>query len=136
MRFVAAVVIGGLVSGLLMPQMWASEWLSSTPALSWIALLGIVPLAVGAVARDRGWAAAAAASLLGLVLWVGLYLRPSPPWAPSDNWSVQTWGMFVVTWLPWVIVAAVLGAIGGWTSRSILSWRMTQRQRRAHSPRG
>jgi hypothetical protein len=49
---------------------------------------------------------------------MAFYLRPSPPWAPSDNWNVETWSMFVaMQLLPWTLVAALAGALGSWMRR-------------------
>ena len=47
-------------------------------------------------------------------------LRPSPPWAASDVWGWDQWGIFLVTLLPTAIGASVLGA---WVRRAALPAR-------------
>jgi hypothetical protein len=88
-RFFAAVLIGGAAFGALMPGMPAEALLSRWSLLRVLALV-LVALAIGLVVR-RGWLASATAYVIGIALWLALYVHPSPPWAPSDNWSVFTW---------------------------------------------
>ena len=88
-RFFAAVLIGGAAFGALMPGMPAELLLSRWSLLRVVALVAVA-LAIGLVVTRRGWLASATAYVIGIALWIGI-LRPSPPWAPSDNWSVFTW---------------------------------------------
>ena len=86
--------------------------------LIYLATLSLVAFLVGFVVVRRGWLAALAAYVLGVALYVGFYLRPSPPWAPSDNWDLLTWTSFVLTILPLTIGSAIVGSIGSWVRRA------------------
>lgn len=75
-------------------------------------LLLVVAVTIGTLAARRGWLAAGCAYLVGATLWVAWLrpfhsawaLRPSPPWAPSnDVWSTEGW-------LPFLLVNVLLGA--------------------------
>jgi len=120
------VLIAGVVIGLFMPEMPGARLAANVPTLPIVLVL--VPVLVGLFVRRRGWVASSAALLVGVALWVALYLRPSPPWAPSDNWNAETWAMFVARQIiPWTLVAAVLGAAGSWMSRAYSSRFLSSR---------
>jgi hypothetical protein len=85
--------------------------------LAYLATLSLIAFLVGFIVVRRGWLAALAAYVLGVALYVGLYLRPSPPWAPSDVWGLETWISFVLTMLPTTIGSAIVGGIGSWVGR-------------------
>jgi hypothetical protein len=89
-KLATTVLIGGAAIGALMPGMPAFELLSGASLLRVLCLV-VVAVAIGLVLTRRAWLAAGAAYVVGIALWVALYLRPSPPWAPSDNWSIETW---------------------------------------------
>ncbi len=117
MRFAASVLIAGVVIGLFMPEMPGARLAANVPTLP--VVLVLVPVVVGLFVRRRGWLASSAALLVGVALWVTFYLWPSPPWAPSDNWSAGTWAVFIASQIiPWTLTAAVLGAAGSWMSRA------------------
>jgi hypothetical protein len=118
MRQLAVVVVGGSLIGL---RYW-----NAIDAVPWPLQLGFVALvtfAVGFATGSRGWLAAVAAFAVGHVLWVLVELRPSPPWAASDVWGWEQWGIFLITLLPTAIGASVLGALGAWVRRAALPAR-------------
>lgn len=117
MRFLLAVAGGSVLIGL---RYW-----NEVDAVPWPVELGFmvfVAFAVGFVVEHRGWLAALAAFGIGHALWVAVELRPSLPWAASDNWGWDQWGIFVATLLPTAFGAAVLGGLGAWVSR-VVSFR-------------
>jgi hypothetical protein len=124
-RLVAGILVGGIATGSLLPNMFLAERLPATAApVVWIALLVAIPLAVGALVQRCGSIAAAGAFVVGIGLWIALWLRPSPPWSPSDNWSLMTWTMLIVGQVaPGLVITAVLGAIGGAAARWVRSSR-------------
>jgi hypothetical protein len=87
---------GGIGVAVLLPQMPGYQVLSSAPALPPLLLL-LVAVVIGVLVTRRAWLAAASAYLIGVATWVVLWLRPSPPWAPSDNWFLETWVQFLLT---------------------------------------
>jgi Na+/proline symporter len=93
-----------------MPQMPGYQVLSSAPALPPLLLL-LLAVVIGVLVRPRAWLAAASAYLIGVAVWVVVWLRPSPPWAPSDNWFLEAWVQFLLTnvLLPTLIFAAAAG---------------------------
>ena len=115
MRFFAAVLIGGAVFGTLMPGMPAFQGLSQAPGLRVLSLV-LVALVIGLMVTRRGWLAAAAAYVVGIALWIVIYLRPSPPWAPSDVWFLETWITFVGTQLGFALLFAGIARIGSRTA--------------------
>lgn len=124
MRFVITVIVGGLGVGALLPQMPIYLALNLAPAPAY-ALIALLAFLVGATVSHRGWLAAGAAYLIGVALWIALYLRPSPPWAPSDNWGIETWIGFALNQvLVPTVVAGGLGAIGNWTGRAMVGLRL------------
>jgi len=102
-RFFSAVLVGGAAFAALMPGMPAFDVLSRW-SVARVAALVLVGLVIGLVHPHRGWLAAATAYIAGIALWLGVSVHPSPPWAPSDNWSLETW-------LSNVVGVAVAGAI-------------------------
>jgi len=115
MRQLVVVVVGGSLIGL---RYW-----NTIDAVPWQLQLGFVALvtfAVGFATGPRGWLAALASFAIGHVLWIFLELRPSAPWAASDVWGWEQWGIFLVTLLPTAIGASVLGALGAWVRRAAL----------------
>ncbi len=94
----------------------AFELLSQAALLRALLLL-LAGLLIGAVIPRHGWLAAAAAYAVGIALWVVLYLRPSPPWAPSDNWSIETWVSFAGTQLAATLLFVAIGYVGGRVAR-------------------
>jgi hypothetical protein len=99
-----------------------------TPVLGWVLQLGslaLIAFLVGFVVQRRGWLAASAAHVGGVVLFVLVDLRPTPPWAFIA--SVIGWGPPDATgsWeavigllgigVPW---AALSGAAGSWAPRA------------------
>jgi hypothetical protein len=105
----ALIIFGaGACVSLLMPQMPAYQLLSSAPAWSAVLLL-LVAVAIGVIADARAWFVAACSYLLGVAVWVVAWLRPSPPWTPSDNWFLATWLQFLLAnvLLPMLIFAAM-----------------------------
>ena len=109
--------------GALLPQMPIYLALGLAPAPTY-ALIALLAFLVGAVVGHRGWLAAGAAYVIGVALWIALYLRPSPPWAPSDNWGIETWVGFALNQvLVPTVVAAGLGALGSWTRRAMVGLR-------------
>lgn len=117
-RFFVAVLVGGAAVGALMPGMPAFELLSRASLLRTLLLL-LAGLLIGIVVVHRGWLAAAAAYTVGVTLWMVLYLRPSPPWAPSDNWFIDTWISFVGTQLAGTLLFTAIGYIGERVARVI-----------------
>lgn len=114
------VVTGACAVALLMPGMPAFALMSRTADSLRLPILVAIGLLIGVLASHRGWLAAGAAYVLGIALWTALYLRPSPPWAPSDNWTIETWTFFVLqSVVIGAVIYAVLGLIGSW----IPSWR-------------
>ena len=112
MRFLLAVLVGGMLIG-------AMYW-NELDAVTWplqLGFLSLVALAVGFVVGRRGWLAALAAFVVGHALWVAVELRPSLPWAASDVWAWEQWGIFLVTLVPTAAGAMILGALGAWLSR-------------------
>ncbi len=111
MRSALIILAAGVCVSLLMPQMPAYQLLSSPPATpAWSAVLLLaVAVAVGVVADARAWFVAACSYSLGVAVWVVAWLRPSPPWAPSDNWFLATWLQFLLAnvLLPMLLFAAV-----------------------------
>jgi hypothetical protein len=83
----------------------------------YLATLSLIAFLVGFVVMRRGWLAALAAYVLGVALYVGLYLRPSPPWAPSDVWGLETWISFILTLVPIGIGSAIVAGVGSWVAR-------------------
>jgi hypothetical protein len=57
--------------------------------------------------------------VLAVALVIGLYLKPSPPWAPSDNWFLATWTSFGLTVLVGVLLFAVVGFAGEWIASAL-----------------
>ena len=102
------MLLGGTAVGALLPGMPAFELLSRSSLLRTTVLI-LIPFVVGLAVMRRGWIAAAAAYVFGVVLWVGFYLRPAPPWAPSDVWFLATWISFI---LQTAVVAALFGLLG------------------------
>lgn len=117
-RSFAAALIGGAAFGALMPGMPAFQWLSQSPPLRVLSLV-LVALVIGLVVTRRGWLAAAAAYVVGIALWILIYLRPSPPWAPSDVWFLETWITFVGTQLGIALLFAGIAYIGSRTARLV-----------------
>ena len=87
MRFLLVTAAGGVVFGLLDGGLRNNDGLRSVHPLILLGLLALVAFATGFAARRRGWLAALGAFVLGTALWVGIELRPSPPWAASDVWG-------------------------------------------------
>lgn len=112
MRFVLAVLGGG---ALIAARYWNE--LDAVPWPIQLGFLSLVALAVGVVVGRRGWLAALGAFVTGHALWVAVELRPSLPWAASDVWGWEQWGIFLVTLVPTAAGAAVLGALGAWVGR-------------------
>jgi len=132
-RFFAAVLIAGAAFGALMPGMPAFEMLSRAsllrvPSLVLVALV-ILALVIGLVIRRRGWLAAAAAYVVGIALWIVIYLRPSPPWAPSDVWYLETWITFVGTQLAGALLFAFIAYIGSRIARLAFRLRHKDEER-------
>ena len=132
-RFFAAVLIGGAAFAALMPGMPAFELLSRAsvlrvPSLVLVALV-ILALVIGLVIRRRGWLAAAAAYVVGIALWIGIYLRPSPPWAPSDVWHLETWITFVGMQLVSALLFAGIAYIGSRIARLAFRLRHKDEER-------
>lgn len=126
------MLAGGAAIAALLPGMPASELLSRArvPGLLPTLLVLAVALGVGILAGWRAWLAGATAYLVGIALWVALYLKPSLPWSPSDVWSLDTWIGFALTnVLVGAVVCAVLGSIGAWLARRVLSRLRSQPQR-------
>ena len=119
MRFFAAVLIGGTAFGTLMPGMPAFQRLSQAPGLRVLSLV-LVAVVIGMVVTRRGWLASATAYVTGIALWLGIYVHPSPPWAPSDNWSAMTWLYNVVgAGVAGALLCAILAYIGSRTERLV-----------------
>lgn len=74
---------------LLLPQMPLFLAIGRTAPIAPNVLIALVAFVCGAVVIHSGWIAAAAAYVIGLAMWIFFYLRPSPPWAPSDNWTIR-----------------------------------------------
>jgi hypothetical protein len=121
-----AVLVGGATVGALMPGMPAFELATRAPVPRALQVLAVA-LVVGLVVGRRGWVAAAAAYGIGIALWIGLYLKPSPPWAPSDVWFLATWTSFGLTVLVGVLLFAVVGFAGEWIASAVFS-RLTGTQ--------
>ena len=123
-RSLVAVFIGGGAVGLLMPGMAGAQLLSQVPSWTRMASLILIPLLIGFAVGRRGWLAAAGAYVFGMAIWVGVHLRPSPPWAPSDVWFPETWILFIVgTVMTGTLLFAMLGGIGSWLFRLRLNAR-------------
>lgn len=118
-RFIAAVLIGAAAFGALMPGMPAFELLSKA-SLLYVLSLVLVALVIGLVVTRRGWLAAATAYVLGIALWIVIYLRPSPPWALSDNWHVETWLYIVGSGLAGALLFACIAYIGSSIARLVV----------------
>jgi hypothetical protein len=104
----------------MMPGMPAFTVVGRTGDSLRLLILVAVALLIGYVTGDRGWLAASAAYVLGIVFWTVVYLKPSPPWAPSDNWTIETWSSFVMTTVLFgAVLYAIFGMIGSW----IPTWR-------------
>lgn len=114
-RSIAATIIGALVIAVLLPGMPAFELL---PQLAFLRtpLVIIVGLFIGLSGTQRPLLVGACAYVLGVALWTVLTLRPSPPWLPSDNWSIGAWGAFVAGT---VITGAVLMAMVAYVGNRI-----------------
>jgi len=100
-------------------QEWEIFFIADTPAFTinylptvTSLLLLVVAVTIGTLANRRAWLAAGCAYLVGATLWVAWLrpfattwaLRPSPPWAPSnDVWSTEGW-------LPFLLVNVLVGA--------------------------
>ena len=127
MRFFAAVLIGGAASGALMPGMPAFELLSRASLLRALSLV-VVALVIGLVVTRRGWLAAATAYVIGIAFWLAIYVHPSPPWAPSDNWSVLTWLYDVVgVGLAGALLFAFIAYIGSRIARLVIrAWHRNE----------
>lgn len=113
MREFAIVVVGGGLIGL---RYW-----NEIDAVPWplhLGFMALVTFAAGFLTGRRGWLAALAAFVIGHALWVLVELRPSAPWAASDVWGWDQWGIFLFYLLPTAIGAALLGALGSWTRRA------------------
>jgi hypothetical protein len=78
----------------------------------WLAWTAIVAAGVGLFGRRYGWAAAFAAYVIGIALWVTIELRPPPPWAATDVWGWEQWRDFVLTKIPIGVGAAIFGWVG------------------------
>lgn len=85
----------------------------SAGSLRLFVLVGIA-LAIGFLAGRYGWLAAGGAYVVGIALWTLLYLKPSPPWAPSDNWGEETWLGFAASTVFGVVLYALFGIVGSW----------------------
>jgi Na+/proline symporter len=96
MKAVLVTVGAGVCVAALLPQMPVHRLLADVPALA-SALLFLVAVAVGILTTRRAWLAAACAYLLGFAVWVVTWLRPSPPWDPSDVWYIEKWVQFLLT---------------------------------------
>ena len=125
------MLVGGVVFGALMPGMPAAALLSRWSLLRVLALV-LMAFLIGLVLPRRGWIAAAAAYVVGIALWLGSYVHPSPPWAPSDNWFLETWlynvgGMG----LAGALLFALIAYLGSWLARVLLRAGRTRRSRRA-----
>ena len=116
MRFLLVTAAGGVVFGLLDSALRNNDGLRSVHPLILLGLLALVAFATGLAARPRGWLAALAAFVLGTALWVGIELRPSPPWMASDVWGWDQWGMFGLTMMPTTLGVAAFGAVGAWAA--------------------
>jgi hypothetical protein len=123
-RWPLAVLVGGLGIGALLPGMPAGEVLSRARVAALVPALLVlaVALGVGVVAGRRALVAGAAAYSVGVTLWLWLYLKPSPPWSPSDVWFLGTWIEFAFTnVLAGAVVCAVGAAIGAWLERAVVA---------------
>jgi hypothetical protein len=58
--------------------------------------------------------------VLAVALVIGLYLKPSPPWAPSDVWFLATWTSFGLTVVVGVLLFAAVGFAGEWIASAVL----------------
>ena len=109
------VLAGACAVALLMPGMPAFTLMARTADSLRLLILVAIALLIGVAANHRGWLAAGAAYVLGIALWTVVYLRPSPPWAPSDNWTIGTWIFFVLQSVVFgAVLYALLGLIGSW----------------------
>ena len=89
-----------------------------TPVLGWVLQLGslaLIAFLVGFVVKRRGWLAASGAYVGGVVLFVLVDLRPTPPWAFIS--SVIGWGPADAKG-SWEAVIGMLGIGVPWTALS------------------
>jgi len=121
-RSAIITLAAGVCVAVLMPEMPAYRFIASVPALPHV-LLFLVAVVVGVLATHRAWLAAGCAYLLGVAAWVVAWLRPSPPWAPSDNWFFEVWVQFLLAnvLLPTLVfgaAAAIAHFIAGTAARN------------------
>jgi len=99
----------------MMPGMPAFTLMARTAEALRLSILVVIALSIGAIVGGRGWLAAGAAYVVGVALWTVVYLKPSPPWAPSDNWNFETWIFFMIqTIAVGAVLYAIFGMIGSW----------------------
>lgn len=121
------MLFGGVaVASLLVPSSPVQQLTSSAPAFR-LALLLLIALVIGVLLHRRSWIAAGGAYVVGITIWVVVWLRPSPPWAPSDVWFAETWTYFLlVNVLLSALLFAGVAAIAEFIARTL-------RRRMAHA---
>ena len=130
MRSLSAVLVGAVAFAVFISKARSGlpELGTLTPVLGWVLQLGslaLIAFLVGFVVKRRGWLAASEAYVGGVVLFVLVDLRPTPPWAfissvigrgPADargSWEAVI-GMLGIG-VPWT---ALSGAAGSWAARA------------------